>query len=804
MVVDRKNKKVISIMHEVKLINKQHQIMKQFYQCLFSVGRNAARGTLLAAALFLAGSAVAQSHIKITPAGTTYTNSPAIKFYVGWNNIPQDGRTHNTKIWVFIDYLKVENHRDAGNWTRATIAGISAGTLEPGGQGFWLQGNTGAYNQEVTVTLSGMPPKFKWCVFATDFPPVAEFTNSNNIRFHGSAPFTITYSDQSVAGNLPKTSYTPLQGKKIKTVTDATGCPGMVKYTMTAPALNGGGSYCAASATLTCPGEAGISYQLHRNGAATGAVQSGTGSVLTWTVTNSGSYMLSATHTATASTAAGNQAVLAFYEAPTAPTGLVTSATTICPAIPTPSTLTAIGGSKGAGAVYEWGTGTTPGSNPLNPATTTANTYAVTPNGAVNYWVRLAGNTACKNKTAAATVAVTTYAPFTAGGITSDTTFTKAGINPNDTVQSSTDASGGGHSISYQWRRSGTNNATLTGSAATYALHSDSLNYAAMGTYSLNRYAKNDVCNTGWVASGGTHVLIVNNPDPDQGACWFPKPPPLMAFPDFPSSYSASTYVTLTDDRDGHTYVVIKIGSIWIMAQNLNYQDNLTWLSNSQSSSPSGVFWCPSRNQSSTSSDKLTCNVWGALYNWETAMMVDGQWRDENKNSTTWVESICTRNVSSSNTNNGGLGATKRGICPRNWHVPTDEEWGRLLNEMETGTKNHNVQGNWVGTDAGARAKSRCACPDSKPNCAAGVDNLWHYNAAHAGTDKYGFRVLPTGIRYYDGSYFKYLGWSAFFWSSSCSDLNAAWLRNFDYDRSAVFRGTATRLSGFSVRCVRD
>jgi uncharacterized protein (TIGR02145 family) len=790
-------------MHAVKLINKQHQVMKPFYQFPCSSGRNAARAVLLAAAFFLAGGAAAQSHIRILPAGATYTNPPAIKFRVGWNSIPADGYTHNTKIWIWVDYLKVENHQDAGNWTRATVAGISAGTLEPGGKGFWLQGNPGAYNQEVTVTLSGAPPKFKWCAFASDFPPVAEFTGSNSIRFHGSAPFSITYSDQSVAGNLPKTPYTPVQGKKIKTITDASGCPGEVKYHMTAPALSGGGSYCATSAALTCTGEAGVSYQLHRNGAATGAVQSGAGSALTWTVTNSGSYTLSATHTATASTAAGNREVVSLYAAPTAPAGLATSAATICLAKPTPSTLTATGGSKGAGAVYEWGKGT-PGNNLLSPATTTANTCTVSPDGAVSYWVRLVGNTACKNQTAAATVAVETYAPFTAGGIASDTTFAKAGINPNDTVQSSTDASGGGHSISYQWRRSGTSSAILTGSAATYALHSDSLNYAAMGTYSLNRYAKNDVCNTGWVASGGTHVLIVNNPDPDQGACWFPKPPPLMAFPDFPSSYSAGTYVTLTDDRDGNTYVVIKLGAMWVMAQNLNFQDNLIWIGESRSSFPSGAFWCPSRNQSSTSSDKLTCNVWGALYNWETAMMVDGNWSNENKNSTTWYESACSNKTVSGNTNNGGLGATKRGICPRNWHVPTDEEWGRLLNEMETGTKNHNAQGSWAGTNAGARAKSKCACPDSKPDCAAGADNLWHYNAVNAGTDEYGFRVLPTGIRYYDGTYFKYLGWSAFFWSSSCADRNYVWMRNFDFDRSTVYRNTATRLSGFSVRCVRD
>jgi uncharacterized protein (TIGR02145 family) len=778
--------------------------MKYFYCFSMLLRKFIIHSLLFTATLFLTGKTDAQNHIKVIPLDIIYiNNTPAIKFSIRWNAIPNDNYTHNTKIWVWVDYHKVEHNRLSGSWTRATITGVSAGTVEPGGKGFWLQGNAGAYNKEITATLSGMPPKFNWCVFASDAPPVAEFTASNSILFRGSKPFTVTYSDQSIAANLPATLYTPVAGKKIAAFTDATNCPGVVKYNMPTPALGGGGSYCATSATLTCRSEAGINYQLLKEGVATGGVKNGTGNILTWTVQSTGSYTLSATHTATAATATGNRQEIILYKEPVAPASLATNVAVICNTVSTPATLTATGGSKGSGAVYEWGTGAIPGNNPLSPATTTANTYAITPDSATAYWVRLTGNTVCKNTTAAATVSIATYPPFSAGAIATGSTTTEVGLNPKVTVQSSADASGNSASISYQWRRSGTSSATLTGNTAAYAIDNDITNYAAPGTYAIQRYAKNNICDTTWTASGGQYTLIVDDIDPNQGKCRFIKPPIAGTFAQFPGSYSAATYVSLTDERDGKVYAVTKIGNRWIMAQNLNYQQGLKWNTHSSKASATGSFWCPSVH-SAVSSAIINCNIWGALYNWETAMMVDGIWQDEARKNTQLPTFSC--NSGNPDNTNHGRGANGHGICPLNWHVPTDIEWGELLNAMDTGNKDHNTKNvGELGTNAGTRGKATCTCDPQVSKCIADEENLWNYSKNNMGTDDYQFRVLPAGIRYFQGDDFRLRGGYAYFWSSSCIDRSYSWSRAYSYNKTSVQRTSITyRASGFSVRCIRD
>ncbi|MBS1623556.1 MAG: T9SS type A sorting domain-containing protein, partial [Bacteroidetes bacterium] len=56
-------------------------------------------------------------------------------------------------------------------------------------------------------------------------------------------------------------------------------------------------------------------------------------------------------------------------------------------------TLTATGGSLGSGANYQWGTGTTIGSNPIAGATSIS--YAPTPSSTTSYWVSVTGPSPC-------------------------------------------------------------------------------------------------------------------------------------------------------------------------------------------------------------------------------------------------------------------------------------------------------------------------------------------------------------------------------------------------------------------------
>jgi uncharacterized protein (TIGR02145 family) len=310
-----------------------------------------------------------------------------------------------------------------------------------------------------------------------------------------------------------------------------------------------------------------------------------------------------------------------------------------------------------------------------------------------------------------------------------------------------------------------------------------------------------------------------------QGGCTFTQPAVLTTFANFSTTYSASSFVTLTDERDNNNYTVVKIGGRWIMAQNLNYQKDLTWEPNSNSPSTGtgsntvliGSFWCPGGFSSSTpTSTRASCDVWGALYSWETAMSLDGKitsaWSDYNTsycgNGEAAKSTDCQRNWGRA-TSSGGGSVGGRGICPPNWHVPTDHEWGIILDGMEDGGSVHqDVTTNaWVGTNAGSRGKSKCTVADQQTSGAAYVDDTqanWYYNASTLGTDYYNFRVLPSGCRNDNGSYFHNRGYYAYFWSSSAYDGSNAWRRTFNYNYATVYRANGNRSYGFSVRCIRD
>ncbi|MDR3133550.1 MAG: hypothetical protein LBU42_05945 [Prevotellaceae bacterium] len=177
-------------------------------------------------------SAFAQSHIKIEPLSATYT-TPAVQFRVSWNAI-SSGTCHNSKIWVWVDFIKIENNQPSGTWTRATVANPSPGTVAPEtDKGFWLQGNSGSYSQTVTVALTDIPAntKFNWCAYASDCPPNITFSTQRDLTMTGTIPFIITYTDNSTV-TVSANSFTLASGKTFKNITDATFCPSYVNNTI--------------------------------------------------------------------------------------------------------------------------------------------------------------------------------------------------------------------------------------------------------------------------------------------------------------------------------------------------------------------------------------------------------------------------------------------------------------------------------------------------------------------------------------------------------------------------------------------
>jgi uncharacterized protein (TIGR02145 family) len=317
----------------------------------------------------------------------------------------------------------------------------------------------------------------------------------------------------------------------------------------------------------------------------------------------------------------------------------------------------------------------------------------------------------------------------------------------------------------------------------------------------------------------GAPGIILGDPQP-QGNCTYTEPAMVGTFANFkPENVGAATYVSLVDERDNKIYPVVKINNRWIMARNLNYQgtsgaNTLTFQANSASPNKNtgsntdliGHFWCPGKN-GATNSDRANCDVWGALYSWETAMMVDGKWKDDDRTSSSWTGATTSNSTDTGNTNNGGKGASSHGICPPNWHVPTDGEWGDLLNAMDDNTKNHNSKASvWLGGNAGTKAKSKCMCStydycdtDNGPNAV----NSWH-GSGDDGTDIYGFRVLPSGMRNDLAGEFRHRGFYAHYWSSSAYTAGTAWLRIIGATVGTVGRPFYTRALGLSVRCIGD
>ncbi len=199
--------------------------------------------------------------------------------------------------------------------------------------------------------------------------------------------------------------------------------------------------------------------------------------------------------------------------------------------------------------------------------------------------------------------------------------------------------------------------------------------------------------------------------------------------------WSDTTHGIFTDPRDNNEYNVVKTGDqIWF-AENLSYEisgkeitDNSAW---SNLSSPG---YCWYNNDKATYGD-----TYGALYNWYAV-----------------------------NTGN---------LCPPGWHVPTDVEWGTLINYLGGG----NV--------AGGKLKETGTTHWNSPNTDA--------------TNETGFTALPGGYREVPGTFFN-ISYFGFWWSSTENNAGNAWYRYMNYIDAHIPRYNDDKKFGYSVRCLRD
>ncbi len=223
----------------------------------------------------------------------------------------------------------------------------------------------------------------------------------------------------------------------------------------------------------------------------------------------------------------------------------------------------------------------------------------------------------------------------------------------------------------------------------------------------------------------------------------------------FTNSDGVAIENNFTDSRDENVYNTVLIGNqIW-MAENLKFLSRVT--DPARSSSSVTYFYVYGNNGEDVAAAKATSNytTYGVLYNWPAAMSL----------------------AKSSSSNPSGV----RGICPADWHLPSDAEWTQLTD--------------YLGGTSVAGNKSK-----TTGTIEAGT-GLWS-NPNTGATNESGFTGLPGGS--YNSS-FSGMGNSGCWWSSTKHHTEGyAWIRSLSYITS-YFDYSGTAISrGLSVRCVRD
>ncbi len=187
---------------------------------------------------------------------------------------------------------------------------------------------------------------------------------------------------------------------------------------------------------------------------------------------------------------------------------------------------------------------------------------------------------------------------------------------------------------------------------------------------------------------------------------------------------------TYADSRDGRVYEIVKTGGQWWMAQNLGYLPHVA-----PGSQPTGI-WVYGYEGSDVRAAKASANYrrLGCLYSWDSA----------------------------------------RSACPAGWHLPTKQDWERLL--------------------SGVGGEGETAFRQLVLGGASG------------------FNSIPGGSRsssindQFKKDHFHGIGEIAYYWSSTEFDASRAWVLDVGkWPKTArLYENYDKRLLGLSVRCVKD
>jgi len=214
-------------------------------------------------------------------------------------------------------------------------------------------------------------------------------------------------------------------------------------------------------------------------------------------------------------------------------------------------------------------------------------------------------------------------------------------------------------------------------------------------------------------------------------------------------SFSEQTWVCgqdFTDPRDGQVYPTVQIGDQCWMAKNMNIGIMVT---STPTNNGTIEKFC---------NDDLTsnCDVYGGLYPW-----------DEMMNYTT-IEAA-------------------QGICPTNWHIPTDAQWCALTTYLDAAVDCQ--ASGYTGTDGGGKMKEEGTSHWLFPNTGA--------------TNSSGFTALPGGFSFANGSYAP-TGTAGVWWLSTQENAQNAWTFSLHTSHGDVGHNRVGKIFGFSVRCMAD
>lgn len=205
-------------------------------------------------------------------------------------------------------------------------------------------------------------------------------------------------------------------------------------------------------------------------------------------------------------------------------------------------------------------------------------------------------------------------------------------------------------------------------------------------------------------------------------------------------------------EYDGQLYHTVQIYNQCWMKENLN------------AGVPINGWWLPSDNDTIEKycydNELANCDKYGGLYAWKEMMQY---------------------------TTEEGT----QGICPGGWHIPTDEEW--ILLEGVADSLYSITDTIWDifwlsrGFDAGYNLKSTSGWSENGNGC-----------------DRFGFDGKPAGYRWHNG-YFYQKDLYAYWWTSDEYSYRDAWYRIIYYYSKDIYRnGDLRKVSGMSVRCLKD